>query len=194
MPGGRRGPDSGFTLVEVIVSVMLISIVLAALTAFFVSATRVTRLQGGRQTAVQLATESMERARKLEPASLPGGRDLQSVNTQWASPVAGVDLSGMQKVYDSAAASGAGASAALPTVREPVTLDGVTYGQYWYLGKCWQPKGGGDCTTSAAYAEMYRVIVAVTWADTTCGGGCVYLTSTLFSSKYPDPLFNVNGG
>ena len=194
MPRGRRGADRGFSLVEVIVSVMLISIVLAALTSFFVSTMGVTRVQGGRQTGVQVATETADRVRKLEPASLVDGRDLQSVNTQWAAPVAGVDLSGMQKVYDSSAAIGAGASATLPTTYQAITLDGVTYKQYWYVGKCWQPKGGGDCSTSSSYAAMYRVIIAVTWSDSTCIGGCVYLTSTLVSSKFPDPLFNVNGG
>lgn len=194
MSGRRRDSDSGFTLVEVIVSILLISIVLSALTTFFVSTTGVTRLQGGRQAAVQLATEAMERARKIDPAALPTGRDQQSVTTQWNSPVAGVDLTGMQKVYDSTAANGAGATAALPTAVQSVTLDSVTYQESWYLGQCWQPKGGGDCTATSGYAAMYRVIVAVAWSDATCTGGCVYLDSTLISSKYPDPLLNVNGG
>ena len=193
MPGVRQSPDDGFGLVEAIVSIMLISIVLAALTTFFVSSMRVIRVQGGRQTAVQLATEAVERVRALEPATLVSGRDQQSVDAQFASPVAGVDLHDTQKVHDAHAASGAGASATLPTTYRTVTLDGVAYKQYWYLGKCWQPKGGGACTATSGYAALYRVIVAVTWTEAACTGGCVYLTSTLISSKYPDPLFHVSG-
>ena len=189
----RRRADDGFTLVEVIVSIMVVGIVMGALTAFFVSGMSLTRMQGGRQVAVQLAVDAVERARKLEPASLLRGRDQQSVDTQWANPIAGVDLSGLRKVYDPAAASGAGASATLPTSHHTVTLDGVSYRQNWYVGACWQPQGGGACSTGSHYAEMYRVIVAVTWTDHNCAAtGCVYVTATLISSKYPDPLFNVN--
>ena len=191
----RRRADDGFTLVEVMISIMVISVVMGALTAFFVSGMSLTRMQGGRQVAAQLAVDAVERVRKLEPASLLSGRDRQSVDTQWAHPLAGVDLSGMQKIYDPDAASGAGPSATLPTSQRTVTLDGVPYGQHWYVGACWQPQGGGACSTGSHYAEMYRVIVAVTWTDHNCAvAGCVYVTATLISSKYPDPLFNVNGG
>lgn len=193
MRGEHRSPDDGFSLVEVIVSIMLISTVLTSLTAYFVTTLRVTRVQGGLQTAVQLATEAVEQARRLEPAALLTGRDQQSVNTQWAAPVTGVDLSGTQSAYDGSAASNAGATATLPTTYRAVTLDGVSYRQYWYVGRCWQPQGGGACTAVSGYAALYRVIVAVTWPESGCSGDCHYVTSTLVSSKYPDPLFNVNG-
>jgi len=191
--GGRH--DGGFTLAEVTVSIMLISIVLAAVTSYFVSALGTVRLQSGRQSAIQLATDGLDRARTIESSSLVTGRDQQSVDAQWAAPVAGVDLSGTQEVFDTTAAGGAGASAALPTTATSVTVDGVTYRRYWYLGKCWQPAGTGNCTRTSSYAEMYRVIVAVTWSERGCPGNlCVYLASTLISDKYPDPVFNVNGG
>ena len=131
MRGWRRAPDErGFTLVEVVVSITLTSIVLGALSSFFASTIRLTHLQEGRQTAVAVATEAMEAVRKLEPASLVIGRDQQSVDTQWANPVAGVSLSGMQKVYDASASSGTGGSANLPTTSQTVTLDGVAYQKY----------------------------------------------------------------
>lgn len=186
--------DRGFALAEVVVSIMLIGIVLTAATNFFVSTTGTVRLQSGRQSAVQLATDALDTALVLEPATLTTGRDQQSVNAQWAAPVAGVDLSSTQKVYDGAASPGAGASAALPTTAKSVLVNGTTFQRYWYLGKCWQPQGTGDCTTAANYAEMYRVIVAITWTDRKCPGQlCVYVLSTLISGKFPDPLFNVNG-
>lgn len=186
--------DGGFTLVEVVVSIALVTIVMGALTAYFISVMSLTREQGGRQTAVQLAVDAVERVRKLEPAALVRGRDAQSVDAQWAAPVAGVDLADMARVHDAAAVAGAGATATLPTGYRTVTLDGVDYRQYWYLGQCWQPKGGGTCSTASNYAQMYRLVVAVTWPDRTCTGNrCGYVTSTLISGKHPDPLFNVNG-
>jgi prepilin-type N-terminal cleavage/methylation domain-containing protein len=186
--------DRGFAMTEVIVAILLITIVLTAVTTFFVSTTSTVRRQGGAQTAVQLAAEALDKVRMLEPVSLVTGRDQQSVNAQWSAPVAGADLADTQKVYDAAASAGAGASAALPTTAQSVVVDGVTYQRHWYLGKCWQPKGTGDCTASATYAEMYRIVVAVTWPDSTCPGHrCAYLVATLISSKFPDPLFNVNG-
>jgi len=182
-------------MAEVVVSFMMITIVLTALTSFVVSTMGAVRLQNGRQGAVQLATDALDRVRTLEPASLVTGRDQQSVNTQWATPVTGVDLSGTQKVYDTTAAAGAGASAAVPTTSRSQVVGGIAYQRSWYLGKCWQPKGTGDCIATAGYAEMYRVVVAVTWTERGCSGqSCAYLASTLISSKYPDPLFNVNGG
>jgi prepilin-type N-terminal cleavage/methylation domain-containing protein len=193
--GGRRIPEEGgFTLVEVLVSVTLVSIVLAALNSFFVSTIGLIRVQGGRQAATAVATEALEAARKLEPASLVIGRDQQSVDAQWVHPVTGVDLSGTQKTYDASAAGGTGGSANLPTTSQAVTLAGVAYQKYWYVGKCWQPKGGGVCSRSSSYAAMYRVIVAVTWREAACGGSCAYVLSMLVSTKSPDPLYNASTG
>lgn len=202
VPGGRPAvtgavaarSDGGFTLAEVIVSIGLISVVMGALTTFFVSSLSAVRVQGSRQVAVQLAADGVERVRRLDPTAVIAGRDSQSVNAQWANPVPGVDLSGMQKVHDGEARNGAGASATLSTTYETVTVNGIPYRRYWYAGLCWQPRGGGDCTAVEGYAQMYRVIVAVTWTDHECAAtGCRYVTSTLISSKFPDPLYNVNG-
>jgi prepilin-type N-terminal cleavage/methylation domain-containing protein len=67
-PGTAR--DAGFTLIEVLVSISLIGVVMAALTTFFVSAQGVANVQDGQQTAVQLATDGIEAARALSPADL----------------------------------------------------------------------------------------------------------------------------
>ena len=164
------------------------------MTQFFVASTGAIRRQGGAQAAVQLAQDAIEQARKLSPAALLKGRDQQSVDAQWAAPVAGVDLSTMSKVYDPSAANGAGAAAALRTTGEQVTRAGRTYTRYWYLGACWQAQNGAACTAASAYAPFSRLIVAVTWPERLCSGGtCRFVSSMLISSKYADPLFSASG-
>lgn len=63
-------PDAGFTLVEVIVSTLLIGLAMAAVTTFFVSTQQVANVQSGEQSAVQLATDGIEAARALSSADL----------------------------------------------------------------------------------------------------------------------------
>jgi prepilin-type N-terminal cleavage/methylation domain-containing protein len=60
--------DTGFTLLEVLVALAIISVVLTSMSVFFVrSMTSVTQ-QGDRQTAVRLASDGMERMREIPGA------------------------------------------------------------------------------------------------------------------------------
>jgi prepilin-type N-terminal cleavage/methylation domain-containing protein len=194
-PPGRRTADAGFTMVEVLVSVAVIGIIMTALTTFFISTVSATGRQGQQQAAIQLATDGAERARAIKSSAVVGGRDKVSSDNQWASPVAGVasQLSGMVEAWDSAAVYPGGASAPLPTTAKTVTVNGIGYGQNWYVGSCWQPATGGDCvaTQVAGSVAFYRVIVAVTWSDRRCAGSaCSYVSSTLLNSASKDPIFN----
>lgn len=66
----RTGPDeNGFTLVEVLVSLAVIGVVLTAVSTFFVRSMVITKLEGARQAAVQVASTAMEQLRAL-PGSL----------------------------------------------------------------------------------------------------------------------------
>lgn len=72
---GRPGvqehrPDAGFGLIEVLVAGMLITITMAALTSYFVTATTVTSRQGGVQVAVQLADDAMEQVRAVDVSAI----------------------------------------------------------------------------------------------------------------------------
>lgn len=71
-----------------------------------------------------------------------------------------------------------------------MAINGVTYQQYWYLGPCWQPTTGETCGATTASTVMIRVVIAVTWPDSSCTDGLgTYLTSTLVSSAVSDPVF-----
>lgn len=196
---GDGDSDSGFTLVETMVSVFVIGVVMAALTTFFVTSVSLSSHQGAIQAATQLATEATGRVRTMRGSLLITGRDATSSQTQWNNAVPGVApyLADMVLASDTTAAAGAGVTAALPTVpKAPVRINDVDYSTHYYVGSCWQPAGGGPCgkTPIAGAATYYRVVVAITWRGRTCAqSACSYVTSTLVSNVAYEPLFNVNG-
>jgi prepilin-type N-terminal cleavage/methylation domain-containing protein len=180
----NHAPDAGFTLTEVLVSMMLIGVVMGALTTFYVNSMSVMNHQRGKQTAVQLAADGIELVRAFKAADLVDGRTQCNPATPCPAPIVGVDLSDMQE-WDHPQAA---ATPKLP-IAEPVTR-GIPYNRYWYVGKCWQPVGGGPCTRTPDAVEYVRVVVAVTWSDKNCqNSACSYATSTLLSGG-TDPLFN----
>ncbi|NJC74194.1 prepilin-type N-terminal cleavage/methylation domain-containing protein [Planosporangium thailandense] len=177
---GNRAPDAGFTLTEVLVSMMLIGIVMGALTTFYANSMSMMGFQRGKQTAIRLAADGIEQVRSLSPAQLLDGRAPCGTATPCGPPVAGVDLSDMAE-WDH------------PTRPAPAlrTSDSPTpYNRYWYVGKCWQAAGGGPCTRTTDAVELLHVVVAVTWRDKSCQSStCTYATSTLISGA-SDPLFD----
>src|SRR3954447_7444857 len=85
-----RSPDDGFTMVEVLISIMVIGVVMTSLTAFFANSLSITNQQRGKQAAVQVLDGAMERVRALKGSGITAGRDKQSSDAQWSSPVTGV--------------------------------------------------------------------------------------------------------
>ncbi|GGK37921.1 hypothetical protein GCM10010124_33440 [Pilimelia terevasa] len=69
VPGAPRG-EAGFSLVEVMVSLGLVGTVMAAMSAYFVSAVTLTHGQGQREVAAQVATDAMEYVRTLPTADV----------------------------------------------------------------------------------------------------------------------------
>ena len=199
MRGRRAGNEDGFTLIEVMVSIGLISIMTAALTSFFVNAGSTNDQQTGKQTAVQLADDATERVRAMKGSGITEGRDQGTTDEQWNNPVTGVApyLSGMRETWDAQAGYPDGRDATLPTVGRAAAVNGLAYTQYWYIGMCWQPAAGGDCaaTQVPGYVPFFRVVVAVTWPERHCTGGtCSYVTATLVSSESTEPIFNPSAG
>jgi prepilin-type N-terminal cleavage/methylation domain-containing protein len=152
MPDGRRArSDGGFTLLEVIVAMAVISTMMLSLSPMFVTTMRVNTQQSDRQAAIQAADDAMERARAIQVSALLTGRDPQSTVDQAAAAPAEVKTlltgdknnaavlntvatAGSFLAWDDGATLGAGASAALPTTSKPLLISGVRYAQQWFIG------------------------------------------------------------
>jgi type II secretory pathway pseudopilin PulG len=194
MTRGRR-PDDGFILIEAAVAMVVIMMVMGAVTTFFISSARLVREQQNAEVAAQLATTAMTTVHTIQGASLITGRDVTSSTAQWGSLTSALTpyLDGSVLAYDTIAAAGSGATAALPTVPVDTVVRGLTYHTSYYIGSCWQPSAGGTCnrTTVPGGVAMYRVVVAVTWTDNACVNSlCTYADAALVSSALIDPIFN----
>ncbi|WP_433825105.1 type II secretion system protein [Actinoplanes sp. CA-015351] len=189
-PVRRSGDQDGFTLVEVIVAIAMVSAVLAATTVFYVRSLSLGNHYAGREDAVRVATSALEVATGLGGENVLTRRDRAAVAGQ--TLVTGVDayLADSVQVWDTDAGAGAGATASLPTTAVAVVLNGLTYQQHWYVVKCWRATGtAGACTGSGTGTEFLRVVVAVQWKDVQCPGStCTYFLATLLNAA-DDPVF-----
>jgi prepilin-type N-terminal cleavage/methylation domain-containing protein len=214
----RRLSQDGFTLVEVLVAIAVVTVVMLGLASFFVISTRVGGEQGDRQAAVQAAGDAMERARAMQAGALLTGRDLTTSLANWNA--AGTAVPGVASVltdaltgtvcaltggltsspcmaYDANAASGAGATAVLPTTYRSVTFSNIDFRQYYFISYC-ERTSAGACVAStgsgtAGLAHFYRVIVAVTWPGRSCVNRlCSYVSATLIGKDSGDPEFSTN--
>ena len=79
-PAARRD-DTGFTLVETLVSLMIMGMVMASLAVFFSRSMTVTSRQGDRQVAAQLVTDGVDQLRKV-----PGCRLRNLCGNSWPPP------------------------------------------------------------------------------------------------------------
>ena len=190
----RASDDSGFTLLETIVAIGLISTVMAAVTTFMIDSLRATDQQRLTQTAIQVADGAIEMVRNIDPASLVTGRVAGLVDATVSGGIPG--LTGHLGDMEQLNVPATGVTAPLPMSPEPETVNKVTYQKHWFLGRCWQPAGGGICAGPPGVAGsllFYRIVVAVTWEARACRDRpCSYITSTLINSLTIDPQFNTN--
>jgi prepilin-type N-terminal cleavage/methylation domain-containing protein len=214
------GSDDGFTLLEVVVSMAIISTVMLSLAPMFVITMQVNHEQGDRQAAIQAADDAMERARAIQVSALLTNRDQASTIAQAvgapdevkelltgdennAAALSVPDQAALYLAWDGGAATGSGPTAALPTAFNPLTLSGVQYRQQWFIGKCGRATPDVDnapeaavrpCEagqTGAGYTPLYRIVVAVGWTDRLCPTGCTYVTTSLISSTTEEPVFSI---
>ncbi|GAA2518690.1 type II secretion system protein [Winogradskya humida] len=187
----RRSRDDGFTMMEVVVALALISAMMAALGTYFAASVRTSRYQSQIQTATRLAQAGMESARGFGGPTLLVGRaqcgsclnlsvfdtyGYLSNTTRWDAPVSGVT----------------------PTVPIPDTQDlaltanKVKYYRYFLVGRCWQPRAGGTCGTDPSQpVQMVRLVVAITWTSSDCKYAmCIRAATSLFSAEPADPVFS----
>ncbi|GAA3384543.1 putative Ig domain-containing protein [Cryptosporangium minutisporangium] len=194
---GSADGEAGFSLIELMTAMTLIGVVMAALTSFFTNSVRATNVQSNTQTAIQLISDGLERVRALRGSSVTTGRDRASAEAQWSAVTADSPvhpyLSTMEQTWDDQVAPEE--VAPLPLASELIELNRMRFARSWYVGRCWQPLLGGDCTAASLPNAVlfYRVVVVVTWAGTGCPDrGCSQVAATLVSAAATDPIFNTN--
>lgn len=202
---GRDDGDGGFLLVEAVVSVLVVTIVMSALVVLLVTVTHATGRQRSSQIAAHLVVGALDKARGVGAAGAVSGRDQDTATTQFTRVPASVDwpatsgkvapwLADMTPAVDSAAPSGAGMTATLPTEAQHQLLNDVDYRLNYYVGYCWRADGAQDCvkTQTSGSVQYVRVVVAATWTGPECADtGCVYLSATLLHES-TEPIFNFN--
>ena len=181
--------DNGFTMVEVIVALGLISVMMASLTTYFVSSLRTGRYQAQVQTAARLAQSGMEQARGFGgPALLVGRKQCGTCLN-----VAGFDTLGYLNSTTRWDAKVTGVTPTVPhnDIAETVTVGSVVYSRYWFVGKCWQAFSGGACGTNTTLpVAMVRLVVGVAWTGPDCRYTiCIRASTSLFSANPADPVF-----
>jgi type II secretory pathway pseudopilin PulG len=200
----RRVPaEEGFTLVEVVVALVLLTMVTVGVATLFMRAVKDSTGLDRRQAAVAVAGQSMELVRSIpvtydvsNHSKLLSGRYSVTVHNQFTSLASTVDLS--QTDEESDAAATVSSTPVLPYTAT-TAVAGVTYTAQRIVGSCWRPPAGGDCVKAASKAAgsqlLFRVIVSVTWSEggsgTSCSGACHYDLSTLVDPA-TDPTFNLN--
>jgi prepilin-type N-terminal cleavage/methylation domain-containing protein len=184
-----RPDEGGFTLVEVLVALGLITVMMASLGSYFVSSIKTSRYQAQIQSATRIAQSAMESARGIGGPTLLVGR-APCGSGCFTLPTGYAALIGDTVRYD-APVSGTAPSVPLPSTAELVTVSGVKYYRYFLVGKCWQAAAGGICTTTTTLpVAMVRLTIGVTWTAPEClGSFCVRVASALFSADPSDPLF-----
>ncbi|PRY27908.1 putative Ig domain-containing protein [Pseudosporangium ferrugineum] len=192
--------DEGLSLLEVLMSIVVIGTVMASVAPFLVRSLNVSDQQRGDQIAVQVANDALERVRGLDPTSLLTGRSKAATDAQWSKAPAEVkDLlpAGLAADPMLPVTSTAGLRAPLPTEENPFPVNDMTFKQQWYVGRCWQPKADathtdiGACGGTATGVPFFRVVVSVTWKHRACtSGNCIYVASTLVSNA-ADPVFDI---
>lgn len=127
--------DEGFTLVEVLTSLAVIGVVLSAVTTFFVRSMVTIDVQGARQAAIQLASDSMEQLRQIPAANV-----VSWLGTQSGSPTVVLNSLSYTRQWSSGV-----------TVTEMLN---VTVKIIWQGNSC--PSGGCTYATSTQISTSTR--------------------------------------
>ncbi len=186
--------DEGLSLIEVMVSLLVLAVVMAAAASFFINSLRSTDSQGQRQIAVTLANQALEQTQSQTPAALLTGRTQSSVQALLATPGAAAltaqDFTSSGN-YDPSPIG----PPAIPTTVTQVA-NGTSYTIRTFIDICYLASGGGSCgrTSSAGATQLYRITVDVTWSGgkgSQCSGGCDYSASTIIDA-HGEPTFKTN--
>jgi len=208
LPGVTRATrdDDGFSLVEVVLSMVLLTLLLTSAGVMFIGGIKHGAGLQRRQTAVVLAQQAIEAARAVSAVpdaqgcvKLLQGRTQALVDAQWSNAPSGV-TSVTDEAWMPSGCSGSivlplqGAVAGMGAVTDPVVVGGQSYTLTTYVGTCRLTAARTACLQAAAVpggtSTLYRIVARVTWSGPGCETApCAYSTSTLVDSS-PDPVFN----
>jgi prepilin-type N-terminal cleavage/methylation domain-containing protein len=185
-----RPAEGGFTLVEVLVALALISTMMAALGTYFISSTKTSRYQSQIQAATRIAQTGMEAARGYGGPTLLVGRGPCGSCVAVTGYGNAANYFANTIRYD-AAVNGVTPTLPLPNTAETVVAGGITYYRYYFVGRCWQDITGGLCgATSTLPVAMVRMTIGVLWTAAECPNSmCVRGATSLFSANPADPVF-----
>lgn len=181
---GLRDRERGMSLIEVIVAVSILGILATASLGIYLTSSEASSLQRSREIAITVANQQLEVVSSWAVEGLYDGRNQAKVQAQWAAAVDVDGLSATHPRWDSTAGSSAVPAIALQTVSE---FSGTEFTVDTYLGECFQPAGGGNCTALASAptngTALIRAIVVVSWtAGDYCEvDGCSYEATTLLN-------------
>ncbi|MBO3735907.1 putative Ig domain-containing protein [Actinoplanes flavus] len=151
VPFGRRTGDEGFTLIEVLVSLAVLSTAMAGLGAFYVNGSLAVAQQRDQRQAAQVASGTLEQVRALEGSALLDGRGEAKVKAQWQEVQAGpfkdkvtpyldtmatpFDAAQGEYAYDASAVD-KGDNAPLPTAIQRISTGGMAFEQRLLVSGC----------------------------------------------------------
>ena len=180
----QEAREDGFTLIEILVAMVLMSIIMGSLAVFFIGAQKSTNALRQRQAATVIANDAMDHAHSISTDKLLWHRDKASSDAMWASPVPGVDLSSMSELYDTVSSPAPANNAGLvaydktfaPTgaplqtgtqtkdwtyvtpisapTPQPFTKNSTPYSVTTYVGQCYIPHGGGTCVKTGTATSI----------------------------------------
>ena len=147
----RVTDDGGFTLIEVVVALVLLSLIMTAVTTLFIRSLKSSVGLQDRQAAVPVATQAMDlaridpgRARHRGNSTLVAGRSQTAVTAQWAAVAGldGVDLSDTYPTWDTTATAASTPTLPLSTT---VLVSGKAYTVQTLVGVCYRANVDSDC-------------------------------------------------
>jgi prepilin-type N-terminal cleavage/methylation domain-containing protein len=167
----RPESDGGMSLVEVMVSMVIIGIVFSSLGGVIVSSLALVRSTKDYQAATQLITRKLEQSRAVSFDTLQAGVSLSTLTTAMSNGSETRVTGGGPYYFEGARVLTYGSSTSgttpLSPYREQVTVDGLTYALTTYPTQCWQPTDQpGTCNaTQGASTDrpMIRVTVVADW-------------------------------
>jgi type II secretory pathway pseudopilin PulG len=194
--------DGGFSLVEVTVSLVVLTVTMTSALTLFVRAIGNTDVQAQRQQAITIANDQLEQVRTVDVTNLVDGRGLTAVQGLWGWDPSLTSLSVLLSDPTAVLTS----TGLIPTIKT-TTVDNVKYTVRTYIDLCYLPTSSTTCGLSLTGAKpMYRITVSVAWSpkntrkcDSTVtkiiagsSDRCQEYVVTTLRDKSTDATFNTN--